>query len=215
MQIRGLIFDLDGTLTDTHSVCVAAFRRAIEPLSTQKFSDAEIIATFGPSEEGTIQALIPGRYEEGLTSYLAHYALLLDDSNGLFGGIREVLTQIQLSGVRLGLVTGKGPKSTAITLRRFDFGDYFSDVETGSPKGSVKSLRIQDIIERWKLDCRDVAYIGDAPSDIAAARSAGVWMVAAAWSPEADVLALRALQPDVLLTTTQELNRWFVKHVAK
>ena len=56
-KIKALIFDLDGTIGDTLPLCIKAFRRSIEPLIGRSVSDAEIIATFGPSEEGTIMAL--------------------------------------------------------------------------------------------------------------------------------------------------------------
>jgi len=55
-KIKALIFDLDGTLANTLPLCVAAFRKSVEPLLDRAISDEKIIATFGPSEEGTIMA---------------------------------------------------------------------------------------------------------------------------------------------------------------
>ena len=55
------LFDLDGTLGNTLPLCIAAFREAVEPLSGECLIDADIVANFGPSEEGTIAALLPGR----------------------------------------------------------------------------------------------------------------------------------------------------------
>ena len=57
--IRGVLFDLDGTLGNTLPVCIGAFRRAVEPFAGREVSDAEIVATFGPSEEGTVHVLAP------------------------------------------------------------------------------------------------------------------------------------------------------------
>jgi beta-phosphoglucomutase-like phosphatase (HAD superfamily) len=59
MKIEAVIFDLDGTIANTLPLCIAAFRKSIEPLLQASISDEEIIATFGPSEEGTIRKLIP------------------------------------------------------------------------------------------------------------------------------------------------------------
>mgnify|MGYP001789072824 CR=1 FL=1 len=52
-KIKAVIFDLDGTLGNTLPLCIQAFRQSVEPLINRSISDAEIIATFGPSEEGT------------------------------------------------------------------------------------------------------------------------------------------------------------------
>mgnify|MGYP006357288589 CR=1 FL=1 len=46
-KIKGVIFDLDGTIGDTVPLCIKAFRKAIEPLIERSVSDEEIIATFG------------------------------------------------------------------------------------------------------------------------------------------------------------------------
>ena len=72
-KIKGVIFDLDGTIGDTVPLCIKAFRKAIEPLIERLVSDEEIIATFGPSEEGTIMALASQFYEEGVTNYLKYF----------------------------------------------------------------------------------------------------------------------------------------------
>jgi phosphoglycolate phosphatase/pyrophosphatase PpaX len=52
-KIKAVIFDLDGTVANTLPLCIQAFRQSIEPLIKRSVSDAEIIGTFGPSEEGT------------------------------------------------------------------------------------------------------------------------------------------------------------------
>ncbi|HXS57064.1 MAG TPA: HAD hydrolase-like protein, partial [Hanamia sp.] len=69
-KIKAVIFDLDGTLANTLPLCIRAFRKSIEPLINRSVSDAEIVATFGPSEEGTIMALAPDHYKKGVTDYL-------------------------------------------------------------------------------------------------------------------------------------------------
>jgi len=65
-RIKAVIFDLDGTLGNTVPLCVEAFKKSIEPLINRTVADTEIIATFGPSEEGTIMALAPDFYEKGI-----------------------------------------------------------------------------------------------------------------------------------------------------
>jgi phosphoglycolate phosphatase-like HAD superfamily hydrolase len=61
MSLQGVIFDLDGTLGDTLPVCFAAFRETFRHYLGREYSDREIRAMFGPTEEGIIQRMIPGR----------------------------------------------------------------------------------------------------------------------------------------------------------
>lgn len=53
-----------------------------------------------------------------------------------------------------------------------------------------------------------VAYVGDAPYDIDAAKHAGVIAVAAAWAISADAAALAARQPQVLFRSVAEFAVW-------
>lgn len=210
MVIKGVIFDLDGTITHTLPLCIRAFREAIGPLSGRTLSDEEIVATFGPSEEGTIRALAPERYEEGIAAYLEAYDRLVDPKYGPFPGITEWLQSLVQSGLPIALVTGKGPGSTAITLAKFDLERFFEHVATGSPDGPVKPSRIREVIEHWSLPPDEVLYVGDAPSDITAAHEVGVRVMSVLWSPESEVGAdeLRALRPDVLVETIADARKW-------
>jgi len=73
MKLDGMIFDLDGTLGDTLPVCFAAFRRALRGFSNRPYTDEEIAALFGPSEEGMIRQLVPDQWQACLKAYLVAY----------------------------------------------------------------------------------------------------------------------------------------------
>lgn len=203
------LFDLDGTLGDTLPLCVAAFRDAVEPLVGRRLDDAEIIGTFGPSEEGTVMSLVPDRYAEGMARYLEGYRRLHEGWPEPFPGIREILAGLRASGAFVGLVTGKGAGSTAITLDRFGLADSFDAVRTGSPEGPVKAARIAEIVGACGLVRGRVLYVGDSPGDITAARDAGVGVAAAAWAPGADADGLAAMSPDFLFRSVREMAEAF------
>ncbi|NBD24878.1 HAD family hydrolase [Paenibacillus glycinis] len=206
--MKCLIFDLDGTLGNTLPLCIAAFKKAIEPLAGRSISDAEIIATFGPSEEGTVQALIPERYDQGIADYLRHYLELHAMCETPFEGMTELLAFAHGRGVPMALVTGKGERSTVMTLARFGIESYFQVIETGSPQGPRKVQGIQEVIKQLDVAPRDCVYIGDAPSDIQAAREAGVAIVAAAWAETADPALLDSLEPDRLFTSVADFGTY-------
>ncbi len=206
MGMQTVLFDLDGTIGNTLPLCIAAFRAAIEPLAGRQLSDAQIIAAFGPSEEGTIATLLPERSDEGFRGYLEHYDRLHPDWPGPFDGMRELLNQLKASGVFVGLVTGKGPKSAALTLERYGLSDYFDVTKTGSPVGPIKDRCIEEIIDEYTLTREDTLYVGDSPSDVTVCRQCRIPIVAAAWAPTADIEALRAMAPDFLFTSVPEFS---------
>ncbi len=208
--IRGVLFDLDGTLGNTLPVCIGAFRRAIQPFAGRELSDAEIVATFGPSEEGTVHVLAPGHAEEALASYLYHYALLHHSCPEPFAGVVEMLTNLKARGVKLALVTGKGQGSADITLARLGLAPFFEYIEVGHALGPRKPEAITDILRRWNMEPSSAIYVGDAPSDIPSARKAGTYAVAAAWAATAEPDLLRAENPDALFLTLPDFEAWLL-----
>ena len=213
MTTKGLIFDFDGTLADTLPLCIRAFRSSIEPHLGRSISDAEIIATFGPAEEGTIKALIPDRYQEGVSAYLTHYEQYHADYPDLFPGIQSLLTELRAKHVRLALVTGKGERSAALSLTFYQLTPYFSAFGFGDPEINSKTRNINRIVADWNLLPDEVLYIGDAPSDIVACRKAGVPIVAAAWASTAEPDVLAELKPDGLFDSVDKFRAWLLKRL--
>ncbi|MFT3827574.1 MAG: HAD family hydrolase [Chitinophagaceae bacterium] len=213
-QIKAIIFDLDGTIADTLPLCIAAFRKSIEPLAARTITDEEIIATFGPSEEGTILALAPDHYEEGVAAYLQHYKELHGMCPVPFAGITELLDQLLQKGVKVAMVTGKGQHSTVISLEQFGLTNHFELLETGSPAGPRKAEGIANILQQWPdIAPEETWYVGDAPSDIIASRKAGIPVVAAAWAATAEPEKLISLQPGEIFYSIADFTKWVLERV--
>ncbi|GAB3755250.1 HAD family hydrolase [Spirosoma pomorum] len=209
-MIKGIIFDFDGTLADTLPLCIRAFRSSIEPRLGRPVSDAEIIATFGPSERGTIQALIPHAYEEGVAAYLAHYEQYHADYPDLFPGILPLLQELHKRNVQLALVTGKGEPSARMSLAFYELAPYFSKFGYGDLTSNSKTGNITRIVGDWAVQPGEVLYVGDAPSDILACRQAGVPIAAAAWASTAEPERLASLQPDALFESVDACQEWLL-----
>ena len=208
MKIKTVIFDLDGTIADTLPLCIAAFKKSIEPLLNKEISEEEIIATFGPSEEGTIRRLIPQHEEAGIKAYLGHYEQLHYTCPSAFAGIAELLEFLKDQGVQLAMVTGKGIHSTRLSLKQFGLEQYFEVMETGVPQGPNKINGIRNVLSRLKADKSESIYVGDAPSDIIYCKEVGIPIAAAAWASTTDAEVLKKLNPDWLFTTVNEFKSW-------
>jgi HAD superfamily hydrolase (TIGR01549 family) len=208
MPLHGVIFDLDGTVGDTLPICFVAFREVFRSYLNRTYNDQEIRAMFGPTEEGMIQQAVPERFEEAFAAYLTAYETAHGGCPEPFPGIRQALEALQRRGVRRAIVTGKGPRSAAISLRVMGLNGAFERVEAGSPGGNVKPKNMRRVIQAWGVDPASVACVGDAPSDIHAAREVGAIPIAAAWAATSDYEALRALGPSETFRRVEDFLAW-------
>jgi phosphoglycolate phosphatase-like HAD superfamily hydrolase len=212
--IAGAIFDLDGTLADTLPICFVTFRRALERLGGPSYSDAEIRARLGPSEDGMFQRAVPARWREAFEVYLEEYERHLPLCGGVFPGVAASLRTLRERGLPAALVTGKASPTATMSLEAFGLDGAFDTVETGSPLGIVKAAALGRIVASWRVPPREVIYVGDAVADIEAAHEAGVLAVAAAWAPSAVASELHAMKPHVLFTDAGDFHAWLVSRVA-
>jgi phosphoglycolate phosphatase-like HAD superfamily hydrolase len=208
MPLQGVIFDLDGTVGDTLPVCFVAFREVFCSYLHRTYSDEEIRGMFGPTEEGMIRQAVPDRFEEAFAAYLGAYEKAHAICGEPFPGIREAMEALERRGVRRAIVTGKGHRSASISLRVLGLADSFERVEAGSPDGNIKPQNMRRVVEAWGFDPASVACLGDAPSDIRAAREIGAIPLAAAWARTADYEALRALGPRETFRRVEEFLEW-------
>jgi phosphoglycolate phosphatase-like HAD superfamily hydrolase len=186
MRLSALIFDMDGTLGDMIPSILIALRETFACFTGRIYTDEEISAMFGPSDEGIIEQRVPAElYEAALQFFLKRYDEL--HATHPFPGIHDLMARQKEYGVRIAVATGKGPRSAAISMRAYGLDPYIDLLETGSKHGAVKPELIRRILDAWGIPPSHAAYIGDAQSDMADARAVGVLPIGAAWSQSATV----------------------------
>lgn len=104
------------------------------------------------------------------------------------------------------MITGKGKQSLQVSLDSLGLTDSFSPVLSGSPDGSIKAKQFGDVIKQFGVTKEDMAYIGDAPTDVTACQEAGIKCYSAAWSINAKTKELEKLNPDEIYTSVDQLR---------
>ena len=204
MTISALIFDMDGTLGDTMPSIMIAMRETFERFAGRIYTDDEIIAMFGPSEEGMIGQRVPAdSYELALQFYLDRYAELHADAP--FPGIQDLMSYLKERGIRIAVATGKGPGTAAISMRAYGLDAYIDSLATGSPHGAVKPELIRHVLDGWGIPAGQAGYVGDMQSDMADARTAGVLPLGAAWSGSSSITEA---DTPYRFTSVESLKRW-------
>ncbi|MCU1463615.1 MAG: HAD-superfamily hydrolase, subfamily variant 1 [Acidimicrobiales bacterium] len=207
-RLAAVIFDLDGTLADSLPLSIAGFQHAASHVAGRSFTDDEVRAGFGPSEEGMFRRMVPDRWDECLAAYLEFYDEHHDERVRVLPGVADLLSSLHDRGVRVGVVTGKGPETAAITLRKLGLADTITEVRAGRVAGPDKPTDIRSVLGAWALHPPDAAYVGDMPGDMRAALDVGVVPLGAAWEIAADEADLRTAGAVEVFATPGELSAW-------
>lgn len=103
-----VIFDLDGTLTDSARGIVSSFRHALNHIGAPVPEGDLATHIVGPPMHETLRAMGLGESaEEAIVAYRADYSARGWAMNSLFDGIGPLLADLRTAGVRLAVATSK------------------------------------------------------------------------------------------------------------
>jgi Predicted phosphatases len=204
-MIKMVAFDFDGTIADTVPMCIEVFKKAILPYAGYELTENQIVQTFGCNEIGTIKVLAKDNWEPALRDFYFYYEKMHDNYREPFPMIRELLGYLKEKNIRVPLITGKGQISCDISLKKLELEYCFDDVMTGDEAKHNKAESILTLLEKYAVGKEEFYYIGDAPSDAAACRKAGVTCLSAAWSGGADIESLKTVNPDFIFYNISDL----------
>lgn len=208
-MLKLVIFDVDGTMSDTLDVCIKIFREAVSPYVGHILSDEEITSRFGLNEEGMIKNVISSNIENAIADYFKTYEKLCADFPPIFEGLIDLMHYLKNRGVKLAVVTGKSERSCHVTLQRFALQDFFDDVCCGGEKENIKNKSISALMKKHNASADECFYVGDAISDVTESRKAGVTCLSAAWSPTVDKDALKKINAGNVFERVSDLRKFF------
>ncbi|NWF88564.1 MAG: HAD family hydrolase [Ignavibacteriaceae bacterium] len=206
MKFKGIIFDIDGTLTSTNELIFASFNHITEKYIGRKYSSDEIIGLFGPTEDQILKEMCGSKYDQARKEYYDYYSHNHHMAD-LYPGIKQILTYLKENKILLSIYTGKGRKAALITLEKLEIQNYFDLIITGDDvkihKPSAEGIDI--FINKFNLDKDEVLMIGDSPADVKAAKAAGVKIASVLWDSYAKEKVLQ-LKSDFHFHSVEELR---------
>ncbi len=205
-DLKGVIFDIDGTLTSTNNLIFASFNFIAKKYLGKTLSNEEIVKLFGPTEDVILKEFCGDNYEKAREEYYKFYSenhFLAD----IYPGMKEILDELKSRGILLSIFTGKGREAATITLKKLSIYDYFDLIITGDEvkvhKPSPEGIEI--FLKKYNLNNDEVIMIGDSPSDIKAAHAAGIKVASVLWDSLAKHHVLK-MDSDYVFYTVEELK---------
>ena len=181
---KAIIFDLDGTLTDSGEGIINCAQITLERFGLPVPSREEMRVFVGPPLADTfVKFGIPQeRTQEAIDIFRSRYVPIGKYENHPYPGIRELLEGLKAQGHHLYVATSK-PEVTAIeVLDHFDLSKYFQLIcgasfdESRITKSQVIAFLLQ---QNGRID--NAVMVGDTEFDVIGAAAHGIPTIGVAW----------------------------------
>lgn len=214
MKFKGIIFDVDGTLTSTNELIFESFRFVCKKYLNKHLTDADIISLFGPPEDVILKEWYKEQFEAAKKDYYDFYSNNHSMAE-LYPGIKDILIELKNKNILLGVFTGKGRLAAEITLKKLSVFEYFDMIITGDDveKHKPSGEGIIKFLEKFNLKKNEVLMIGDSVHDILAAREAGVKIASVIWDSYGKN-EVKKLNKELMFSSVNELKNYFKMPIA-
>ena len=175
-----VLFDLDGTLTDSGTGIMNGFAHAIEKMG-DKVPDQDQLRRFvGPPLQdsfGRVLGYSPEDTDKAIALYREYYNTMGGAlENTVYPGIAQLLSDLKKEGKTLVVATSKSARATDTVLSHFGLKQYFDFVATADDRSRPhKSDVIRYVLDHYKItDKSQAVMVGDRENDVTAAKEVGI-----------------------------------------
>lgn len=189
MDIRGVIFDLDGTLLNTLEDLADAANATLthfgfpgHSLDAYRYFVGEGLATL-------ITRIVPekNRSQQEIAACMAHfmqvYSRNWDLKSRPYPGITEMLAQLRQTGLQLAVLSNKPHAFTQLCVQHF-FPSITFDFVYGQREGILKKpdpAGAKEIASLMHLLPQQILYVGDSSIDMQTGNGAGMLTMGVLW----------------------------------
>jgi len=207
--VRGLIFDLDGTLIDSKLDLGLAVNAAMGEMGRPELAHETIYGYVGNGTPMLIQrSLGNGASEEecklALEFFIHYYREHALDNTVPYPGVREGLEL--LGEMPMAVLTNKPERVSKYILERLGLAPFFRHVYGGNTFERKKPdpIGVKRVLKDFELGPREVMVVGDSEVDVQTARNAGTWSCGVTYGLGSE--RLMECPPDLLVASLTELH---------
>ena len=181
---KSILFDLDGTLTDSGEGIMKSAIFALAHYGIAAPSEETLRTIVGPPlSESFVRLGIPQDHvEEAIKIYRSRYNPIGRFENHPYPGIIELLEQLRKDGHKLYVATSKPEWMSIEILEHFDLAKYF-DMICGAATDLTRNTKeavIAHLLEQCGAQDRAI-MVGDTVFDVIGAKAHGIPCIGVSW----------------------------------
>ncbi len=210
---QAVVFDLDGTLIDSIPDVVAAMNQLLVEEGRRPISldEGKSMVGEGPGPMIRDAVALTGvpveavRIPAMVERYIAFYRATPADHTIVYPGVRNVLEQLADDGIVMGVCTNKPHEMSNLVLEALGMGHFFRTVIGGDalPIRKPDAGHVLAVLDGMNVSASAAAFVGDSPTDMKAARNAGLPSVAVSYGYS--IVGPGNLDADILISEFAEL----------
>ncbi|MCR4781327.1 MAG: HAD-IA family hydrolase [Lachnospiraceae bacterium] len=184
MKYKNILFDLDGTLTDSSDGIIKSVLYAYKKLGITP-PDEEVLKTFigPPLGDSFIKHSVPKEDEiKAVDIFRERYNVKGKFENRPYPGIIDLLKELKEEGYRLYVATSKPEITAKEVLEHFDMAKYFDEIAGATLDGSreKKNDVIEYLLKKQGIE-DDIVMVGDTIYDVVGAKKLDLPCIAVTW----------------------------------
>ena len=213
---KAVIFDLDGTLSDSIASMKYCGDRALAPFGYGPFPESDYKYFVGDGAANLVKRALKAGGDEDLVHFEEAFALykkfFADDCMYQvkpYEGIPELLAALKEKGLKIAVLSNK-PHDQTIDVIETLFGKGYFDIIQGQKDGlpiKPDPAGVFAILKQLNLTAEDILYLGDTATDMKTGKSAGAFTVGALWGFR-DRKELEEGHADAIIAHPLELLRY-------
>lgn len=181
---KAILFDLDGTLTDSGEGIINSVIPALEHFGLPVPSREELRVFVGPPLHDSFRRFgVPAdRTDEAIQVYRTRYIPIGIFENAPYPGIETLLQTLRAAGHRLYVATSKPEPMAVQVLERFHLAQYFHRIcgATLDTSRSTKEAVIAYLLEE-NGQADNMVMVGDTKFDVIGAKAHGIPTIGVSW----------------------------------
>ncbi len=189
-KFKGAIFDLDGTLADTLESIAYCGNYAMRSCRLPEIPLEKYRYFVGNGADTLIKRCLIYSGDEDLKFYekaYAKYQIIFKEeclfNVTVYPGMMEALQEMKSRGMKLAVLSNK-PHERTLDVVYSLFGRELFDTVLGHRQEIAKKPSpqgVQEILDGWEMDAKDILYVGDTATDMITGNAAGATTVGVLW----------------------------------